>query len=227
MSLKTKLRPALLTATCFGLSAGLVVPTATADEQTSVAQDDQLPTFEEGLREKAASDPEAAENLKKFESLSEDQQETIETVIQDGTAARELADTVDSSATELSEDTPSVQRETPEGITTQATYDVSGTYTYSQQILGVTVTKLNQDFRWRTGNNQVLSTTNCTASATNYNVVINITEDTSHYVSAGHGFCETVWHGNVIHEGLNVRLDKIQLFEVSGAGIVNRSTRNA
>ena len=102
-----------------------------------------------------------------------------------------------------------------------ATTDRRSSYSVKQEILGITVTKLSQSFIYQVRGGSVVATKSCTASSVNFNIVVALSDDTSHWVQGSHGICETTWHGNIFFKGFGVRLDKIQHLEVDARGVYN------
>ena len=100
-------------------------------------------------------------------------------------------------------------------------------YSVKQEIFGITITKLSQSFIYQVQGGSVVATKSCTASSANFNIVVALSEDTSHWKQGSHGVCETTWHCNIFVKGFGVRLDKIQHLEVNASGVYSAWLVNA
>lgn len=197
-----------------------------------------LGKFEKNLEELAATNAEAAVNLEKFRTLSLDQKKQIEQAILDGTAAKELEEFLTASNSEKSGNISKVtveknrvaikeNIEKSSAIPTFASYEARTFFSVSQKIFGITITKLGQNFIYQVQGNSVISTKACTTYATNYNFVVSLTEDTSHWLWGSRGVCETTWHGHIIVKRFGIRIDKIQHLEVNSQGFYDGWLVNA
>ena len=234
MSTKRKIWSAFCTAllalavACFG-----GIPAAADNpEPTTSAADSEPKAFEENLKRLAATDAEASANLEKFHALTSEQQGQIEQAVSDGTAGKELQEALSDSNPEragaLSRITidNDVENESADGKE-DATTSYRSSYSVKQEIFGITITKLSQSFAYDVQGGSVVATKSCTASSVNFNIVVALSDDTSHWVQGSHGICETTWHGNIFFKGFGVRLDKIQHLEVDARGIYNTWLVNA
>ena len=204
---------------------------------------DPVSEFVDELTAAAASSRQAAGSLADFQSLSlEDQAAVVEyasdpsvaealgAVGANGTIVSHGGDVVTEATTTLTRTPvrPAAGALRPAAATAAAqTYNVTATYSVSQKILGFTLTKLTQTFKYVTGSNIVLRTTSCIATAVNYNFVINIDDESTAYMVGTQAQCDTVWKGYVLFKGAAIRMDKVQSQRVSGPGIVWQQLVNA
>lgn len=98
-------------------------------------------------------------------------------------------------------------------------YDVRSSYTFSQEILGITVTKLVQEYYYQTQDGNVVASKTCIDSHVNYNAVVAISSNTTHSTWGNHGQCTTIWTGNLVFKGFGIDMDKKQYLEVDGYGV--------
>ena len=108
-----------------------------------------------------------------------------------------------------------------------ATLDRQSSYSFKQEIFGITITKLSRSFIYQVQGGSVVAIKFCTASSANFNIVVALSEDTSHWKQGSHGVCETTWHCNIFVKGFGVRLDKIQHLEVNASGVYSAWLVNA
>lgn len=101
-------------------------------------------------------------------------------------------------------------------------YDVRTQSSFSQEILGVTVTKLVQEYYYQTRNGSVVSSTSCIDSHVNYNAAVAISSNTTHNTWGSHGQCTTIWTGNIVFKGFGIDMDKKQYLEVDGVGVYTK-----
>lgn len=72
-------------------------------------------------------------------------------------------------------------------------YRVQSWKTYSYSILGVTITKVRQDFYYQTNGKVVKKVYNCEHSSSNYAPTRSISGRTSYWKSGKKAYCNTVW----------------------------------
>ena len=108
-----------------------------------------------------------------------------------------------------------------------ATTDRRSSYSVKQEILGITVTKLSQNFIYQVRGDSVVATKSCVTSSVNSNIAVALSADTSCWIQNSHGICEAMWHGNILFRGSGVRFDKIQHLEVDARGVYSAWLVNA
>jgi hypothetical protein len=108
-----------------------------------------------------------------------------------------------------------------------ATTDRRSSYSVKQEILGITVTKLSQNFIYQVRGDSVVATKSCVTSSVNSNIAVALSADTSCWIQNSHGICEATWHGNILFKGSGVRFDKIQHLEVDARGVYSAWLVNA
>jgi hypothetical protein len=105
-------------------------------------------------------------------------------------------------------------------------WDVRTESWFSQKILGITVTKLVQEYYYQTRNGNVVSSKSCIDSHVNYNAAVAISSNTSHSTWGNHGQCTTIWTGNIVFKGFGIDMDKKQYLEVDGSGVYSKYLEN-
>lgn len=218
-----------LAVACFG---GIPAAADNPDPTTTSAAESEPKAFEENLKRLAATDAEASANLEKFRALTPEQQGQIEQAVSDGTAGKELQEALSGSNPEWAGALSKIAIDN--GVENEsasekedATLDRRSSYSFKQEIFGITITKLSQSFIYQVRGGSVVATKSCTASSVNFNVTVALSEDTSHWTQGSHGVCETTWHGNIFFKGFGVRLDKIQHLEVNASGVYSAWLVNA
>lgn len=221
-------------------TAGLAAVTALSlSPLTAQAATSDVGAYRAELVAQAQHDAGGASVLSQFDHLSKSDQEkfvdyaTDPDILKASLAAKKSvsssskASTTDLASgdvkltvTSAAKSSPAKASSTKEGASTAATlYDVRSSYTFSQKILGVTVTKLVQEYYYQTRGGNVVSSKTCIDSHVNYNAVVAISSNTTHSTWGSHGQCTTIWTGNLVFKGFGIDMDKKQYLEVDGAGV--------
>ena len=103
-----------------------------------------------------------------------------------------------------------------------ATTDRRSSYSFKQEIFGITVTKFSQSFIYQVRGGSVVATKCCPVSGVNFNIAVAPSEDTSCWMQNSHGICETTWHGNILFRGSGARFNEIQHLEVDARGVYSK-----
>ena len=104
-------------------------------------------------------------------------------------------------------------------------------YWVDQNVMGVTITRLELSLHYTTNGSAVTATSAVETAHVNYNFVVNVSSNSHiHYVTGSHGFASAIWNGRIGGSvgGINfgIDIDKRHELTVSAAGFHSGSLYN-
>lgn len=233
-------------ATALALAPPALAEPATAEDEYPVVDEVTPAAYAEHLE--GSPEPGAEETLASFQELSDEDQEQFLEYLQDPEALEALLDeaastegAVGTSQTQVNGDidieaTTSVEDENGTSVDEVGAQNLApGTYRthyrVDQNVMGVTVTRLELSLHYTTNGSSVTSTHGVDTALRNFNFVVNVSSNShNHYVSGNLGYGSAIWNGRIggTIGGVNfgIDLDKRHEVTVSAAGFHSGSLQN-
>jgi hypothetical protein len=198
---------------------------------TSPATASDVATFTAKLTSDAASGSDAKRLLAQFAGLSDQDKAVFVAVATSDSLFNSPEVTVvpAGSSTTMTRSTAVAGRFTNTLSTALATftiYDVTSTYTFNNVILGVTIGRFTQTFKYQTGNNVVQTATSCAGGYTGFSGFWSISTTNNKWVSGGQGYCDSDYNLSLVYQGSSISMNKRQSMVVNGQKIVGASLVN-